>query len=92
MDQVCVIRSQTSLVVQPIRFSMRFSSFLICLLAGAVHAAPAAQPLGVDIGVKFDKRQDELPTLTLPYGTWRASDYNADADVGKSYSTSTTQH
>ncbi|EKG17965.1 Carboxylesterase type B [Macrophomina phaseolina MS6] len=60
---------------------MLFFSLLICLLAIAVHAAPAARPLGVNLGVKFDKRQDELPTLTLPYGTWRASEYNADADV-----------
>ncbi|EOD44796.1 putative carboxylesterase family protein [Neofusicoccum parvum UCRNP2] len=60
---------------------MRLSNILLCLLATAVQAAPAAGPLGVNLGVKFDKRQDELPTLTLPYGTWRASDYNADADV-----------
>ncbi|GME50176.1 putative lipase 2 [Neofusicoccum parvum] len=60
---------------------MRLSNILLCLLATVVQAAPAAGPLGVNLGVKFDKRQDELPTLTLPYGTWRASDYNADADV-----------
>lgn len=67
----------------PIKPNMLFSNLLVCLLATAIHAAPAASPLGVNIGVKFDKRQDDLPTLTLPYGTWRASDYNADADVGK---------
>ncbi|KAK0640224.1 Secreted lipase [Lasiodiplodia hormozganensis] len=56
---------------------MRLCSLLICLLATAVCAAPA----GPQLGVKFSKRQNELPTLTLPYGTWRASEYNADADV-----------
>lgn len=57
---------------------MRLCSLLICLLATAVCAAPTAGP---QLGVKFSKRQNELPTLTLPYGTWRASEYNADADV-----------
>lgn len=56
---------------------MRLCSLLICALATAVCAAPT----GPQLGVTFSKRQDELPTLTLPYGTWRASDYNADADV-----------
>ncbi|KKY22420.1 putative lipase 2 [Diplodia seriata] len=60
---------------------MRLCSLLICTLATAVYAAPTAGPLGAKLGVKFSKRQDELPTLTLPYGTWRASEYNADADV-----------
>ena len=26
-------------------------------------------------------RKRSLPTLTLPYGTWQAAEYNAPADV-----------
>lgn len=29
---------------------------------------------------KFEKK-DTLPTLTLPYGTWKASNYNTDSDM-----------
>lgn len=33
------------------------------------------------LGIKLDKRDDALPTLTLPYGTYRAKSYNANGDV-----------
>ena len=35
----------------------------------------------VSLGVQHDKRAGTLPTLTLPYGTYRASLYNPDGDV-----------
>lgn len=44
-------------------------------IAGLAAGAPA------NLGLKFDKRSGSLPTLTLPYGTWQASNYNADGDV-----------
>lgn len=48
--------------------------FLLCLLSSSI-AAP------VELGVQFDKRAGTLPTLTLPYGTYRASLYNPNGDV-----------
>ena len=33
------------------------------------------------LGVKFDKRADGLPTLTLPYATYRAKSFNSNGDV-----------
>lgn len=33
------------------------------------------------LGVKFDKRADGLPTLTLPYATYRAKSFNPNGDV-----------
>ena len=50
-------------------FLLVLSFFLSC------QAAP------VELGIQFDKRAATLPTLTLPYGTYRASSYDADADV-----------
>ena len=52
------------------------SLFLLVLsLLISCQAAP------VELGIQFDKRAATLPTLTLPYGTYRASSYDADADV-----------
>lgn len=45
--------------------------FLLSLLA-CCFATPT------ELGLKFDKRSGHLPTLTLPYGTWQATKYNAD--------------
>ena len=50
-------------------FLFVLSLFLSC------QAAP------VELGIQFDKRATTLPILTLPYGTYRASSYNPDADV-----------
>lgn len=38
-----------------------------------------AAPL--DAGVQFEKRDDSLPLLKLPYGTWRASKHDPNGDV-----------
>ena len=51
-------------------------SFLFSLLVGFAVALPATR-----LGVHFEKRQDALPILTLPYGQFQASSYNALADV-----------
>lgn len=32
-----------------------------------------------ELGIKFETEGDALPTLTLPYGTWRASKYTTNA-------------
>lgn len=58
--------------------TMLFFSPLVCgavLLVAPCLAAPA------NLGLKFNKRAGGLPTLTLPYGTWRASSYNPNGDV-----------
>ncbi|KAL8800938.1 MAG: hypothetical protein Q9182_004820 [Xanthomendoza sp. 2 TL-2023] len=47
----------------------------ICLWVSATLAAPP------QLGLKFDKRADSLPTLTLPYGTYRAAKYNPNGDI-----------
>lgn len=31
--------------------------------------------------IKFDKQSGQLPTLTLPYGTWRAQNFTNDVSV-----------
>jgi len=49
-----------------------------CLTAALVAAIPAPSPSR--LGIQFEKR-DELPTLTLPYATYRASEYEANGDV-----------
>ncbi|KAL9088950.1 MAG: hypothetical protein Q9165_006007 [Trypethelium subeluteriae] len=36
---------------------------------------------GPTLGIKFDKRDDALPTLTLPYGTYQATKYDSNSDV-----------
>ena len=64
---------------------MLFSSSFICgvvLLAAPCLAAPA------DLGLKFNRRDGALPTLTLPYGTWQASHYEPNGDVCSPYSRS----
>ena len=47
----------------------------ISVLAALCYAAPRK------LGLKFDKRESALPTLTLPYATYRASHHNPDGDV-----------
>ena len=46
----------------------------ICLILCHCHAVPAP------LGLRFEKR-DTLPTLTLPYATYQASNYNPNGDV-----------
>lgn len=61
------------------------SFFVLASLLVSSHAAPAP-----DTGLKFEKRAGALPTLTLPYGTWRAAHYNPDGDVRCSSANRTT--
>ena len=56
-------------------------SFLLLLVLSLLLSCQAAP---VELGIqfdKFDKRASTLPNLVLPYGTYRASSYDADADV-----------
>lgn len=51
---------------------------LLCLWAVATISAAPSSPLGL----KFEKRAGELlPTLTLPYATYRAASYDPNGDV-----------
>ena len=58
---------------------MKLSLASTLLLAAACQAAPAK------LGLAFDKRADALPTLTLPYATYRAADYNPNGDVSTAW-------
>ncbi|KAG8533899.1 uncharacterized protein KY384_001640 [Bacidia gigantensis] len=53
---------------------MFFSLFVVFVNLVLSNAAPAP------LEVKFEKRAD-LPLLTLPYGTYRASSYNPNGDI-----------
>ncbi|KAI9742049.1 MAG: hypothetical protein M1834_000439 [Cirrosporium novae-zelandiae] len=53
---------------------MFISALIICLYVASVVAAPPR------MGISFDKR-DDMPTLTLPYGTWKASSYNSNGKL-----------
>lgn len=48
---------------------------LIFSLAAICRAASA------NLGLSFDKRAGSLPTLKLPYATYRAASYNPNGDV-----------
>ncbi|KAL8667906.1 MAG: hypothetical protein Q9202_000371 [Teloschistes flavicans] len=51
---------------------------LLCLWAAATISAAPSSPLGL----KFEKRAGEqLPTLTLPYATYRAASYDPNGDI-----------
>ena len=53
-------------------------SFLLLLVLSFLLSCQAAP---VELGIQFDKRASTLPNLVLPYGTYRASSYDAGADV-----------
>ena len=55
--------------------TMKLIAALSSVLVATCHVASAK------LGLKFDKRQGALPTLTLPYATYQAANYNADGDV-----------
>ncbi|KAL8763143.1 MAG: hypothetical protein Q9184_000988 [Pyrenodesmia sp. 2 TL-2023] len=48
---------------------------LLSVWASTTLAAPA------QLGLQFDKRAGELPTLTLPYATYRAATYHSRGDI-----------
>ncbi len=56
--------------------TMKLIVALYSVLVAICHAASS------NLGLKFDKRQGALPTLTLPYATYQATNYNPDGDVG----------
>lgn len=53
--------------------------FSSLLLAWLCSTAP------VELGIRFDKRDGALPTLTLPYGTWRATKFEPNGDVSTDF-------
>lgn len=59
-------------------FTMLLTLFFTALLV-FTQAAPA--PTSEQLGIKFDERGNDLPTITLPYGTWRAAKYISDGDI-----------
>ena len=61
---------------------MFFSAFLLSLVFPiAILTAPLEEAIAYqNLGVHWYATSD-LPTIKLPYGTYRAASYNADADV-----------
>lgn len=53
----------------------------VILLACVLYAAAASPTLGIE----FASAANQLPTLTLPYGTWRAASYDSTNDVSDEY-------
>lgn len=53
-------------------------SFIIALVGALFALASSAEPT---LGVQFSSSASGLPTLTLPYGTWVASEYDSVDDV-----------
>ena len=51
-----------------------FGLFLLSLVLYCLAAPP-------ELGIKFDKQNGQLPTLTLPYGTWRARKFTDDVSI-----------
>ncbi|KAL8836944.1 MAG: hypothetical protein Q9170_002705 [Blastenia crenularia] len=54
---------------------LKFIFLALSFWAVVITAAPA------QLGIKFDKRAGALPTLTLPYATYRAARYEANGDL-----------
>ncbi|KAF2454648.1 Alpha/Beta hydrolase protein [Lineolata rhizophorae] len=51
------------------------------ILLHCTYCRPAGDAPPSSLGIKFVERDNSLPTLTLPYGTWRAAKYNHNADI-----------
>jgi hypothetical protein len=51
---------------------MLFFVLLSLVVARTIQALP---------GGHFDSRQQTLPVIELPYGTWQAASYDAESDV-----------
>ena len=60
---------------------MHLQSLLALGLAGLAASLPTTTNGDSGLGLKFDKGTDGLPTLTLPYATYRASEYDSNGDV-----------
>lgn len=59
---------------------MLFLLLVLGLLSPVSRAAPIAEP-GLTLGLKFDKRSNGLPTLTLPDAVYQAAGYDVENDV-----------
>lgn len=60
---------------------MHLHTLLTLGLAVFAASLPTTSSSGDDLGLRFDKRADELPTLTLPYATYRASEHDPNGDA-----------
>ncbi|MCJ1379135.1 hypothetical protein MMC17_002235 [Xylographa soralifera] len=61
---------------------LRLLLLLLGFFGSLFQAVPISQP-GAGLGVKFEKRSDSLPTLTLPDAIYQAASYDALNDIYK---------
>lgn len=54
--------------------SLVFLNLLLVTLSSAIPTEPS-------LGIKLDKREHSLPTLTLPYATYQATNYDSNSDI-----------
>lgn len=50
-------------------------------LASLLWMVPLCRAAPASLGLSYDKRANAMPTLTLPYATYQASDYNPDGEA-----------
>ena len=64
---------------------MTLSICIVLLLVGGVFCAPLGSTAGSEsnagIGIQLNTNAEELPTLKLPYSTYRAKSYDKKNDV-----------
>ncbi|KAF2083261.1 hypothetical protein K490DRAFT_60640 [Saccharata proteae CBS 121410] len=62
---------------------MRCRLFTLLLSLNSIYHSSFAstQLLGLNFGLNLGNGDNDLPTLTLPYGIHRAAKYNANADI-----------
>lgn len=77
MSSRYVLQAPEAIPIPPVANEM-LKSFIavLSIWSSAILAAPPW------LGLQFEKRAGELPTLTLPYATYRAARYNPNGDVG----------
>lgn len=78
------MKTQASLAALWLSMKMASRMFVSSLLQ-LLTLLMACLATSAETGLKFEKRAGALPTLTLPYGTYRADNFNPDGEVGKSY-------
>ncbi|KAF2230164.1 alpha/beta-hydrolase [Viridothelium virens] len=55
---------------------------VFCIFLALIQVCAGSDaPCGSIPGIKFEKRDDALPTLTLPYGTYQATNYDSNSDI-----------
>ena len=62
------------------RSTAKMFRVVIAVATFGITTACAAPP---QVGLQFDQSPGTLPTLTLPYATYRAAEYNPNGDVCK---------